>query len=60
MHCSKVCGTTTYPDDIDPDEDVNRIIVWDVLEHAHVGIKSRFSVRLIRYRDFVDTQGTLQ
>lgn len=46
MHCSEVCGTT-YPDDIDPDEDVNRIVMRNVLEHAHVGIKSRFSVHLI-------------
>lgn len=52
--------STTYPDHIDSDEDVNGVVVWDVLEHAHVGIKAHFSGHLIKYRDFVDAQGSLQ
>lgn len=38
---------STYPDNIDSDQDVYWVVVWNVLEHAHVGIKAHFSGHLI-------------
>lgn len=40
----------TYPDHIDTNEDFDRIVMRDALEHPHVRIKSCFSCDLFRYR----------
>lgn len=40
----------THSDNIDADEDVDWIVVWNALEHAHVRIKSCLSRDLLRQR----------
>lgn len=45
----------THPDDVNPHQDDDGIVVRDVLEHPHVGVK--VSGQLVGY--FVHAQGAL-
>ena len=42
-----------HPDDIDPDEDVDWVVVRDVLEHAHAGVEACLSADVVGQWHFV-------
>lgn len=46
-----------YSDDVDPDEDVDRVVVRDVLKHSHAGVKVPVSGHVVCH--FVHAQRAL-
>lgn len=50
-------AANTYPDHIDAHKDVDGVVVRNVLEHSHAGVKVRISGHVIRH--FVHAQRAL-
>ena len=48
-----------HPDDIDPDEYVDWIVVGDVLKHAHACVKARLSAEVVWEWHFVHAEWPL-
>lgn len=53
-------GRESYPDHIDSNQHVNRVIAWDALEHSVGGVVASFSSYILWEWHFVHTQGTLE
>ena len=48
-----------HPDDIDPDKDVDWIVVWDVLKHAHAWVEAWLSAEVFGEWHFVHAEWPL-
>lgn len=48
-------GVLPHPDHINTDQNIDWIIMWNVLEHAHIWVKPGLSGDLLRQWQFVHT-----